>query len=97
MIPILDLRSVYYIPYPTRSILDPSGSFFPKQLSTMRLFSSSNFSARLIAAPVEAEPPLRISGAGLDCWPADPFRGPRTRLLGSLIFMAERCGGDRRW
>lgn len=80
-----------------RRILDPSGSLFPKQLSMMRFFSSSNFSARLMEVATEAALPLRISGVGLAPGPMeDPLGGPRTRLKGSLAFMVEWVGGKWR-
>lgn len=34
-----------------RNIPEPSASLFPKQVSIIRLFSSSNFSARLLRVP----------------------------------------------
>ena len=61
-------------------ILEPSGSFLPKQLSMIRLFSSSNFSARLIVEPAVLEAPLTAVGGARAPGPgADADGGPRGR------------------
>ncbi len=60
----------------------PSTSFFVKQLSMIRFFSFSNFSARLI--PAEAPLPFPLSICGLAPEPG-PLDGPRCRCEMSLI------------